>query len=347
VGWATCSILCGLVQTPMQLIFVRFMLGVCEGGLWPAIMVILTHWFANDERAQANAYFTMSIAVASIITGPISGWIIDTFSWRWVFIVEGVLTLATIALWYPLISDRPEEATWIGAEEKETLTRKLRAEQTALKAGTAQISYRALLANPRLWQLVAVYFFFIVGIYGFAMWLPSILKSLTNTGMTSVGILSMFPYVAMIGGLYVFGRLSDGSGNRKLYMAIPIVLFGLSFFLSTVFKSQIWISYAFLVLAGAFTQSASCTFWAIPPLVFPAEVAGGARGIINALGTLGGLLGSYAVGWCVTYFGNFDAGIYFVVGALVICFVLILSLPSNLSGKAEAAGGVGGAFKHG
>ena len=86
------------------------------------MLVILSHWFPNEERGRANAYFIMNIAIASIITGPLSGWIITNFGWRWVFIGEGLLSLALILVWYPLISDSPATAKWISPEERDYLT---------------------------------------------------------------------------------------------------------------------------------------------------------------------------------------------------------------------------------
>jgi MFS family permease len=339
--WGGLSVACGFVETANQLLAVRFLIGVAEGGVWPATLVILSHWFPNEERGRANAYFLMNIAVASIITAPVSGWIIGNFGWRWVFIGEGAVSLLLIFVWWPLMSDRPEKAKWISEEEKNYLVAKIREEQSAIKTTNAKVSYKDLFADWKLWRLVAIYFFYQIGIYGFSMWLPTLIKTLTNSGMTSVGILSMFPYVAMIGGLYLFAQLSDRTMNRRRYTAMPMILFAASFLLSTLCKEQIWVSYAFLVLCGVFMQSASSIFWTIPPLTFPAEVAGGARGIINALGNLGGFFGPFVVGWFRTSFDSYDAGVYFLVTALVAGFLLTLTLPASTTGKAQNSEGVG------
>lgn len=334
--WGGLSILCGFVQNATQLLVIRFLLGVAEGGVWPATLVIISHWFPNEERGRANAYFIMNIAIASIITGPLSGWIISGYGWRWVFILEGLLSILLIFVWWPLISDRPEEAKWISVEEKDYLVTKLREEQEVLKAQDhADTSYAQIFGDINMWKLIFIYFFYQTGIYGFAMWLPTLLKSLTNTGMTNVGLLSMFPYIAMIGGLYWFAQLSDRSMNRRRYTALPMLGFAICFFASTLFKVDIWISYAFLVGCGIFMQSASGIFWTMPPILFPAEVAGGARGIINALGNLGGFIGPFAVGWLRESFNSFDAGIYFLVAALVAGFLLTLSLPDKTTGKLQ------------
>jgi MFS family permease len=336
--WGGLSILCGLVRNPTQLLIIRFFTGVAEGGVWPAMLVIISHWFPNEERGRANAFFLMNIAIASIITGPLSGWIIAHFGWRWVFVGEGALTLALILVWYPLISNRPESAKWLSAAERDYLVSRLAAEQAQFKSASGRISYGAVLRDPNLWKLILLYFFYQVGIYGFAMWLPTLLKELTNSGMTGIGLLSTAPYIAMIFGLYGFARLSDRHGNRRRYTALPILGFAICFLLSTLCKGEIWVSYGFLIACGFFMQSASGVFWTIPPLIFPAEVAGGARGIINALGNLGGFIGPFAVGWLRMSFHSYDAGVYFLTAALLAGYLLSLCLPACTTGQAIPAG---------
>lgn len=330
--WGGLSVSSGLVQDPVQLLIIRFLTGVAEGGVWPAILVIISHWFPNEERGRANACFLMNIAVASIITGPLSGWIIAHFGWRWVFIGEGVLSLALIFVWYPLISNGPETAKWLSQAERDYILSRLAAEKAKMKAAPA-VSYRVVMRDRNLWKLVLIYFFYQVGIYGFAMWLPTLLKELTNIGIAGVGWLSTCPYIAMIFGLYVFAHLSDGSGNRRRYIALPILGFAICFVLSTVFKSDIWLSFGLLVACGFFMQSASGVFWTIPPMLFPAEIAGGVRGIINALGNLGGFIGPFIVGWLRTRFSSYDVGVYFLTAMLMAGFLLVLSLPPSMAGR--------------
>ncbi len=332
--WGGLSILCGLVQNPTELLIIRFLTGVAEGGVWPAMLVIISHWFPNEERGRANAFFLMNIAFASIITGPLSGWIIARFGWRWVFIGEGALTLALILVWYPLISNRPETTKWLSAAERDYIVSRLAAEQAQIKSTAAgRISYGAMLCDLNLWKLILLYFFYQIGIYGFAMWLPTLLKELTNTGIAGIGWLSIFPYIAMIFGLYGFARLSDRSGNRRRYIALPILGFAICFLASTLFKSNIWVSYGFLVACGFFMQSASGVFWTVPPLIFSTEVAGGARGVINALGNLGGFIGPLAVGWLRVGFNSYDAGVYFLTAALLAGYLLTLNLPDSTTGR--------------
>ncbi|WP_029422679.1 MFS transporter [Alicyclobacillus macrosporangiidus] len=336
VGWGTIATLTGFVHSAGQLLVMRFLLGVAEGGVWPAILVIIAHWFPNEERGRANAFFIMNIAIANIITGPLSGWILTIWNWRGVFIVEGLLSLALIAIWLPMMSDRPRDAKWISQAELQYIEGKLRQEEEAVRKDQAgPVSMGTLLANGNIWKLILIYFCYQTGIYGFSLWLPTILKSLTHMGMGSVGWLSAIPYIGTAIGLYIFASRSDKSNNRKLYTGLPMIGFAICLLLSVWTKNHIWVSFAFLVGCGVFLQAASPTFWTIPPLLFTPEVAGGARGIINALGNLGGFLGPYIVGLLTSIAGS-NAGIYGLAVFLALGFLLTLTLPSKVSGKPAA-----------
>ncbi len=133
-------------------------------------------------------------------------------------------------------------------------------------------------------------FFYQTGIYGYTLWLPTILKELTHSSMGQVGMLAILPYVGAIAGMFLFSFLSDRTGKRKLFVCLPLIGFALCMFLSVALKNQIWLAYAALVGCGFFLQSAAGVFWTIPARLFSAEMAGGARGVINARGNLGGLL---------------------------------------------------------
>ncbi|PRR84031.1 putative tartrate transporter [Clostridium luticellarii] len=318
IAWAILSVASGFVTSTWQLLILRFLLGVGEGGVWPAVLVIISHWFPNEERGRANGLFMMNFAIASIITGPISGWIISFSSWRWVFIIEGCLALLLILVWYPLISDRPENAEWISEEEKNWILDSLKQEQLKIDNNIKQSDGKSsIYVNPELWKLTLSYFCYQVGIYGFFLWLPTLIKQLTNSGIGIIGILSVFPYIGTLLGIWIFSVLSDKTMKRKMFTALPMLGLALSLFLSVQFKSSIWISYAFLILCGFFLQGYNSSFWSMPPLIFTADEAGGARGFINALGNLGGFIGPYFVGW-LTVVINSNVSIYFLTIAIII-----------------------------
>ncbi len=189
-------------------------------------------------------------------------------------------------------------------------------------------SLGAVLSDKTMWQLIALNFFYQTGIYGYTLWLPTILKELTHSSMGQVGMLAILPYVGAIAGMFLFSSLSDRTGKRKLFVCLPLIGFALCMFLSVALKNNVWLAYAALVGCGFFLQSAAGVFWTIPARLFSAEMAGGARGVINALGNLGGFCGPYAVGVLITLYSK-DAGVYCLAISLALAALMALLLPAK------------------
>ena len=332
LAWGGLAVLSGFVQDFNQLLIIRFLLGVAEGGVWPAILTILGHWFPNEERGRANAYFIMNVPIASIITGPLSGFIIASFSWRYVFIIEGAIALILMVIWLPLISDRPSEAKWISKEERDYIEGKLREEQEALGGNKKEkIPFKKVLSDINVWKFSIIYCCFCIGVYGFALWLPTILKNLTGSGMTGVGLLSSVPYIGCIFGLLIWAKLSDKSMNRRFYTALGMAIFAACLVLSVVFKDNVWLSFTFLIGCGVFFQAPSSTFWTMVPLLFPSDSAASSRGFINGIGNLGGFIGPYLLGFLATTF-NQGVGMYTLAGFMFLGVAVTMTLPKVTAG---------------
>lgn len=328
LAWGGLTFLSGFVQNAVQILVLRFLIGVAEGGVWPAILIIISHWFPKEERGRANAFFMMNAPLASIITGPLSGWIITLLSWRYLFFIEGLLSLLLMFVWLPMISDKPEDAKWISDEEKEYIQSKIRQEKENFAGSSGKIPMKRVLSDLTLWKLIAIYFCYQTGIYGFVLWLPTLIKRLTQTGMVEVGILSALPYLAAIAGMYFFAKLSDRHLNRKRYIALPLSGFALCLILSLQFKSSIWISFAFLVLCGFFLLSGNGVFWTLPSMLFPGDMAASSLGIINIAGAVGGFAGPYLVGFLTGRY-NSEMGIYSLIFILMAGFCFTLFLPKK------------------
>lgn len=339
--WALVSILSGFVTSTNQLLVLRFCLGITEGGMLPVVLTLCSNWFPNEERGRANALVLMFAPIAAIITGPISGYIISRSSWREMFIIEGIISLLVLIPWLLLISDRPEKAKWISKEEKAFIQDSLQEEQKRIEKGNdvKQASLKDLLPNTSMWKLIALNFCYQSGDYGFAMWLPTLLKNITKSGMGMIGLLSAVPWIACIAGMLIFSNLSDRTGRRKEFVIIPLLGFALCLLLSVTTHGSIWVSYAFLIGAGFFVKSAGVVFWAIPTQIFSKEVAGGARGAINALGNLGGFFGPYIVGYLIQI-SNYNVGVYSLVGLLVISALITATLPNSVQTKVTGGSNV-------
>lgn len=328
--WAIISVLTGMATSVTHLLILRFALGVSEGGMLPVVLTMVSNWFPNEERGRANAIVILFVPIAAIITGPLSGYIIAAYDWRWLFIIEGLGSLLVLIPWLLMVNDRPEEASWISNEEKQYITEKMQEEKEQVsKTSVKQASLKDILPNGTMWKLIALNFCYQSGIYGFGMWLPTLLKNLTHTGMAQIGWLSVLPYIGCAIGMLTISNISDRTGRRKEFVAIPLIGFALCLLLSVKTQDYIWVSYSFLVGCGFFLQAAAGVFWTIPPRIFSPEVAGGARGVINAIGNLGGFVGPYAVGLLIQTY-SYDMGVYSLVALLFIGAAITFTLPKSV-----------------
>ena len=328
VAWGIICIVTAYVTSPAQLLVMRFLLGVAEGGMLPVVLTMVAKWFPDEERGRATAIVIMFVPIANIVSGPIAGSIIEAFGWRDLFLIEGIASFFLIIPWVLMVQENPEKAGWISPEEKAYIVGRLAAERDALARTPAarNVSFLKVMGNVTMWKLIVVNFLYQTAIYAFVIWLPTVIGNLTKTNIGAVGLLSMLPYIGTMIGMYVIGRLSDRSGKRKKYVILPLLGLAASLAGSVVFHEEIWLSFSCLVLAGAFLQAAASVFWTIPSMLFPEEVAGAVRGIINALGNLGGFLGPFLMGWLKDMFGGTNYGIFCLVAFLVIATLITQTL---------------------
>jgi MFS family permease len=292
--WGVFAVLSGLAQNYTQLMIIRFLLGVAEGGIWPAILVLISHWFPARERARAYAFWIMNIAIASIITAPLSGWILSWSDWRALFIIEGIFPFVIAApLWFWLAADRPAEAKWCSPAEREYI-------ETSLAADAAdepeRASYRDVLRSGVVWKLVLVYFLIQIGFYGLNLWLPHVVGNITGGSPVLVGLVTAIPYVFAMVGLWLNGHSSDRTGRYRFHVLLAMVVGAVALVLSVGVSSIAALSIVLLSIAMMGALAYDGPFWASASKAVPVALAGGAMGLINALGNLGGFAGPYLGG---------------------------------------------------
>jgi MFS family permease len=293
--WGVLAFASGLVQNFTELLIVRFLLGVAEGGIWPAILVLISHWFPARERARAYGVWMMNIAISSIITAPLSGWILSFGDWRTLFFIEGAFPFVIAApLWWALVADRPSQASWVQAPEREYIEASLAREEAAAPRFAG---YREVFRSSVVWRLVAVYFLIQVGFYGLNLWLPHLITATTGGSSTLVGLVTAIPYLFAIAGLWLNARSADRTGRYSVHVMAPLVLGALALVASVALGHYAALSIVLVSLAMAGALAYDGPFWASASRVMPAALAGGAMGLINALGNLGGFVGPYLGGY--------------------------------------------------
>lgn len=337
VVWGICAVACGLVQTQREFLVARFLLGVAEGGVWPAVLVLLSHWFPRAERARANAYWMLCLPAAVVISSPVSGWILGRWGWRVMIISEGALPFLWLLIWNWYIADHPRKARWISTEECEHLEATLRRESGELDALPQESTMRTFL-RPEVLLLVVIYFLINCGNYGYQAWLPTAIangaKHLSNF---QVGALYAIPYLLTMVGMVLNSRHSDRKHERRGHLAFALAWGGV-FLMGGVILSQSspMLSFIPIALVGAGSYGGHGPFWAIPTETLPRRVAGSAMGLINAIGNLGGYFGPLAVGYLNKRTGSFIYGFGALsLGLLVGSALAFLLRPAQAASTAE------------
>ena len=323
--WGAMAFLCGFVQSFDQLVIVRFFLGVAEGGIWPAVLVLISHWFPVQERARAYGFWMANLAISSIITQPLSGWIVSVSDWRMLFMVEGLLPfIIALPLWLLFIRDRPRDAPWCSPTERDFI-------ESSLAQDRAQEPFpgpfREIFTNGTIWKFVAVYFLIQVGFYGLNMWLPTLLKTLTKQGFGTVGLIAALPYLTAIVFLFLNGWAADRNRRYSRHVFYATATAAIALIISVLIApSNIVLSIVFLCLAIGGALAYDGPFWAAASRVLPVALAGGAMGFINALGNLGGYFGPFLGGYLQDRTGSFTATAVLFAGALLLSGLLVLTI---------------------
>jgi sugar phosphate permease len=317
VLWAICAVGCGFARTYHELLLCRLLLGVSESGVFPATLILLSHWFSREERARANALWFLCLPGAVILSAPFSGWMLDHWGWRTMLIAEGALPFAWLIVWLALIQDSPAGARWLPQAERELLMATLRRESDDLEK-SERVSYLRSLSHPQVFVLSAVYFCFVSGQMGLLFWLPTAMGKFKGLSSLSTGILYTLPFVVGAASLVVVGRLSDRKQERRHHAAATMLFGGCCILLAVATISySLLLAFALIVLSGVGAYSPMGPFWAIPTETLPARVVGSVMGLVNALGNLGAYFAPLIVGYLNKRSGSFLAGFIFL-GAITL-----------------------------
>ena len=335
VVWAVVSMATGLVQNLTQLLVIRFLLGVVEGGVSPATMILLSKWFPIAERSRANAYWYLCIPFSAIVMSPLCGLILTYSDWRMMFFLEGLPPLIWAVVWWYFIDDDPATAKWLPESEREYLTRVLPAERAAIRKQTS--TTREALSNPNLWVLVAVFFLIQIGFYGYGLWLPTLVRSVSGGSNITVGLLSALPWIAGMGGALLMARYADLTGKRQRCISIAMIG-GACFLLLSVWFGQASpvLAIVAMILCMGLMYGYIGVFWATPTTFLTGTALGAGIGTINSLGNLGGFLGPFAVGYLIDQSHSFVAGILFLAAALIAAGLLIFAFHGHPPTVAQA-----------
>ena len=332
ITWGLISSMTMFVNSATQFYICRFLLGLMEEGFFPGIILYLTYWYPPDRRAHVNAMFLTAIPVSGLVGGPLSGWIMETFSgisalggWRWLFLLEGLpsIILGIVTFWY--LDDGITGAKWLTDDEKKLLKHNIDLE----KKDKTRHSLKDCFIEWRVWIFCIVYFCFCAGLYGFMFWMPTMIKMTGIKNAFNIGLLTAIPNAIAIVGMLLLGRSSDRHLERRWHILICSLLAGLGLAFSAIFATNTWLSVLALSVGMIGIMAALSIFWSVPTALLAGTAAAGGIALVNSIGNLSGFVAPYMLGYIKDITHSLNLGLYFLAMLAVLGGVLVLLFASR------------------
>jgi D-galactonate transporter len=291
--WGLVAAAMMFVQTPTQFYVLRFLLGAFEAGFFPGIILYLTFWYPSARRGQMIAIFMAATTVASVIAGPLCGGVMKYMNgayglagWQWLFVVQGLpaTLLGIVAYFY--LQDKPEDARWLSASEKETLRTRLEQDHRHV-ASAGHASLGQMLRDRKVYLLALVYFLLLGATYTMVFWIPTLVRSWGVTDLMHIGLYSALPSLVGVFGMVLIGRHSDKQGERRWHFAAAVLIAAIGLGLTTLTQGSLGASIAALSLAVIGIAAATPLFFTITTEYLSKVGAAAGIALISSLGNLG------------------------------------------------------------
>ena len=228
ISWGLVSAATAFVVGPHSFYALRLLLGIAEAGFFPGVTFFLAAWFPVEYRTRMLAWFLVGIPMSSLIGSPVCGLLLQMdgiwgfAGWQWLFLLVSLpcIPLGLLTLW--LLSDRPQAATWLTADERNALDDVLAGEVRERPPS----SLLGALKDSRVLICAAIQFGFTLGSYGIGIWLPLMLKEYHLSTIT-IGWISAIPYLFASAGMILWARYVDEKGRRIVNLAVACLLGGI------------------------------------------------------------------------------------------------------------------------
>ena len=334
IGWGLVSTLTMFVTDVWSFMAARVLLGIAEAGFFPGMILYLTYWIPASDRARAGALFMMAAPVAVIVGAPVSEALLaldgalGLKGWQWLFMVEGLPAALLGLVTLRFLTDRPEDARWLSADERAWLSRTM-AEERAVRASAGHSTVRKSFASARVWLLCAIFFLNTIVNYGMFLWLPKLLRDVTRAEGFVLSVMTALPFVFALGAMLLVGRHSDRTGERRLHVAGCAVVTAVGLAMAVGLQQYPWLLVLSFTIAQMALRSLAGVFWAMPPQILGGTAAAAGIALINSIGNLGGFVGPTIVGVLLDLTGGYTGALLALTGALLLeaGLVLMLRLP--------------------
>jgi len=330
ISWGVIAVAMGFIHTETQFYWLRFLLGAAEAGFFPGLLVYVSHWFRQEDRAKAVALFMAAVPLSSIIGAPISGLLLEVnwlghAGWRWLYIIEGLpaVIFGVVTLFY--LTDRPQQAKWLPDRERDWLVNELERER-ATKSTQGSGSFWKTLQTRDVWLLALAYFGMVCGLYGFNLWLPTIVKQLSGLSNFTSILLTAIPACVGLIAMLLIGWSSDRSGERRLHAAIPMAIGGIGLLCGALMQQQVVVAIGLFCVGAIGIFGHFPAFWATVYSRYTGVAAAAIIALINSLGNLGGFAGPFVIGYLNDASGTFVGGILYLAACAMMASGCILAL---------------------
>ncbi|OXJ14323.1 MFS transporter [Burkholderia sp. AU6039] len=336
--WGIASTGMMFVSQPSHFYVLRFLLGVFEAGFFPGIVLYLTYWFPANRRAAAISVFFAGVAVAGVLGGLMSGWIMRDMSgvlglhgWQWMFAIEGAPAILLAFVAFTLLVDRPQDATWLTPDEKARVAA-LCADGRGHGHAHDGRSLVAALANPRVYLFAFIYFSLTCASLTLNFWMPLMIRDFGVTDVVAVSLYTVVPNAVGAVGLILIARRSDRTGERRKHFACCTIGGGLALAALTLHLHSFAAMLACLSVAATLIFAALPIFWAVPTRYLSGNAAAAGIALISSIGITSGIVSPWVIGMIRTRTGSMDLAVYLLAALLVASGVALM-----LGVKGEAA----------
>jgi len=311
--WSIACALHGLATGFAVLMLARCLLGMGEGGAFPAATRVVAEWIPMHQRSTAMGIINAGTAVGSVLAPPLIGVVLLTSGWRMVFFVSGAIGLMWVLWWW---------ARYRGNNDASiaTLDARLVAQQ---------LSFLEILGMRKVQVLVFAKFMSDSAWYFYLFWLPKYLYDVRGFDIKHVSYYAWIPYAASGVGSFLGGWLSSVLLNkgRSLDYSRKFVLGASALFMPVVmFVPHVPVGWALLLFSIAFfcQQSWSGLIMTLPADIFPLSAVGTVSGLVGFGGAIGGAVFGVIAGFLLGRGFGYDT-LFYIVGTFhLIGFFAIL-----------------------
>lgn len=330
VVWGAITMALALANSIHSFYVLRFFLGAAEAGFFPGMILYLTYWFPEKQRGVAVAKFMAAIPAAGVLGGLISSKILEMGGlmglpgWKWLFLITGFpsVLMGIVTLFF--LTDRPESAKWLTDEEKSWLKNAVEKDRARATAAKTSVKLFSRETTGSLILLSLLYFSLTLGMYGFQLWLPKIIKGFGGLTDGQTALVTVVPALFQAVGMILIAKSSERTGERRLHVAASATIAAVGFVLTSMISNPL-LSLVTLSMTAFGIWGTVGPFWSLGTSILPPRIKAAGIGFVNSTGNLGGFVGPYIVGAIKQSTGSFHYGLYTMACSLLLAGLLSFS----------------------